>query len=390
MSFDALTIDTQVVYANSLELETGLVGQLDQFKDGLVEFLLTEINLREIHKALTEKAKISNDALSKAIRSGSLNGQFGEDQLDALKGVHEAMQLPNDHAKQQLADFLKNTGAEVVSAEQAQLKPILDKYFKNEPPFASKGKKNEFPDAIALLSLEDWAKKNGKKILAVSNDSDWKTFANQSQYLDVIDDLAKAMGLLNNLAAEMIPAAESVLSAIKNEEPETVSRLQINLEHAVESEFPYVDFDGPMPGENDGSSLTLVSYEVEGLEDGSTEIDIVRVGTNKFAFRVPVLITAHLYADISFSIRDSIDKDYVPMGSTSIEQETEFDAHMLLRCSFFLEDPDDHNSTVYEIEDVELLGVPDTIDVGYIEYSLADEHYDFDPDDVYALDSPAS
>ena len=47
MTYDALTIDTQVVYSNDLELDKGLVGQLSQFKDGLVKFLLSEITVRE-------------------------------------------------------------------------------------------------------------------------------------------------------------------------------------------------------------------------------------------------------------------------------------------------------------------------------------------------------
>lgn len=380
MSYDAITIDTQVIYANGRELETGLVGQLEQYKDGLVKFVLSEINLREIHKALTEKAKASPDSLAKAIKSGSANGQFNPDQLEALNAVQEAVLEPHEHAKKQMVEFLTKTGAEVVGAERVEMKPILDRYFKNEPPFASKGKKNEFPDAIALLSLESWAKEKGKKILAVSNDDDWKTFAKDCQHIDVVEDLAKAMALLNELAEETVPRAEAVLYAIRAEDDNAVSTLQARLEFAVESEFPYLEFDGPMPGEDDGISLSLVDYKIEGLDDGSTEIDVVRVGNGTFAFRVPASITAKVHAEISFSIRDSIDKDYVPMGSTSVEQDTDFDAYLLIECSHFLDNPDDETSTVYEIEDVELLDAPSSIDIGYVDHSLADDDYDFDVD----------
>ncbi len=385
MSYDAITIDTQVIYANGIELDTGLVGQLDQYKDGLVKFVLSEVNLREIHKALTEKAKSAQDALAKAIKSGSANGQFETDQLATLKAVRDAMLQPGDHAKKQMTEFVDKTGAEIVAADRAEIKPILDKYFKNEPPFASKGKKNEFPDAIALLSLESWAKDKGKRILAVSDDEDWKTFANNCQHIDVVDDLAKAMALLNELAEETIPKAKAVLDAIKAEDNDTVAMLQARLESAVESEFPYLEFDGPFPGEDEGTSLSLVNYEIEGLDDGSTEIDVVRVGNGTFAFRVPAFITANVYADISFSIRDSIDKDYVPMGSTSIEKETDFHAYLLIECSHFLNDPDDESSTIYEIEDVELLGAPTSIDIGYVDYSLAEDDYDFDVESLQEM-----
>ena len=133
-----------------------------------------------------------------------------------------------------------------------------------------------------------------------------------------------------------------------------------------------------MPGEDEGATLSLVDFEIPGLHDDSTEIDIVRVGTQGFAFRVPVCITANVYAEISFSIRDSIDKDYVPMGSTSLEQETEFDAFLLLQVSHFLDDEEDEASVMYEIDNVELLDAPSSVDVGYIDYSLAEPDYDFE------------
>lgn len=378
MTYDAITIDTQVVYSNDLELDTGLVGQLDQFKGGLVQFLLSEIIVREIHKPLTEKAKATHDALNKAIRAGRSNGQLSDPLCTELEAIRDGMIKPSEHAKNQLSNFAASTGAEVVAADTVDVKPLLDRYFRNDAPFASKGKKNEFPDAIALLTLERWAIENQKRILAVSNDGDWKSFAVQSDHIDVVEDLGKALEILNDLAEETVPLAKSVLGLVAAGDPDLTQNLRSSLEYAVETETPYLEFDGPMPGEDEGATLSLVGFEIPGLHDDSTEIDIVRVGTQGFAFRVPVCITANVYAEISFSIRDSIDKDYVPMGSTSVEQETEFDAFLLLEVSHFLDDEEDEASVVYEIDNVELLDAPSSVDVGYIDYSLAEPDYDFE------------
>lgn len=387
MTYDALTIDTQVIYSNDLELDTGLVGQLSQFKSGLVKFLLSEITVREIHKPLTEKAKASHDALNKAIKSGLSNGQLTEQQSNELGIVLDAMEKPSDHSKKQLAEFVAQTGGEVITADFVDIKSVLDRYFRNEAPFASKGKKNEFPDAIALLTLESWAAQNQKRILAVSNDGDWKAFADQSERIDVVNDLGKALSLLNELAEETVPVAKDVLALISASDPNLTQSLRSQLEYAVETEFPYLEFDGPMPGEDEGVDLALVDFEIPGLDDQSTEIDIVRVGTQGFAFRVPVQVTANVRAEISFSIKDSIDKDYIPMGSTSVEQETEFDAFLLLEISHFLDDEEDENSIMYEIDNVELLDAPISIDLGYIDYSLAEPDYDFEME--YMLEEPA-
>ncbi|PRY78253.1 hypothetical protein CLV80_104219 [Yoonia maritima] len=377
MKYDAITIDTQVVYSNDLEFDTGLVGQLDQFKDGLVQFLLSKITVREIHKPLTEKAKATQDALIKAIRAGRSNSQLSDQQCAELEAIRDGMLKPSEHAKNQLAEFTTNAGAEVVSADTVAVRSLLDRYFKNDAPFASKGKKNEFPDAIALLTLERWAIEKQKRILAVSNDGDWKSFAEQSEYIDVVDDLGKALEILNDLAEETVPLAKDVLGLVRAGDPDFTQYLTSRLEYAVESECPYLEFDGPMPGEDEGASLSLVDFEIPGLEDESTNIDIVRVGTQGFAFRVPVSITANVYGEISFSIRDSIDKDYISMGSTSVEQETEFDAFLLLEISHF-QDDEDEKSVVYELENVELLDAPSSVDVGYIDHSLAEPDYDFE------------
>ena len=343
-----------------------------------MQFLLSEIIVREIHKPLTEKAKATHDALNKAIRAGRSNGQLSDPLCTELEAIRDGMIKPSEHAKNQLSNFAASTGAEVVAADTVDVKPLLDRYFRNDAPFASKGKKNEFPDAIALLTLERWAIENQKRILAVSNDGDWKSFAVQSDHIDVVEDLGKALEILNDLAEETVPLAKSVLGLVAAGDPDLTQNLRSSLEYAVETETPYLEFDGPMPGEDEGATLSLVGFEIPGLHDDSTEIDIVRVGTQGFAFRVPVCITANVYAEISFSIRDSIDKDYVPMGSTSVEQETEFDAFLLLEVSHFLDDEEDEASVVYEIDNVELLDAPSSVDVGYIDYSLAEPDYDFE------------
>ncbi|WP_444464436.1 PIN domain-containing protein [Rhodobacter capsulatus] len=382
MTYDALTIDTQVVYSNDLELNTGLVGQLSQFKGGLVKLLLSEITVREIHKALTEKAKASHDALNKAIKSGISNGQLTAQQEIELSGVRNAMEKPSDHAKRQLSEFIGRTGAEIIGADTLDIKPMLDRYFRNEAPFSSKGKKNEFPDAIALLTLEKWAIQNQKRILAVSGDGDWQSFAAQSQHIDFVDDLGKALSRLNELAEATVPLARRVLDLIGADEQGLAQSLQASLERAVESEFPYLEFDGPMPGEDEGASLSLVDFEIPGLENHSTEIDIVRVGAQRFAFRAPVWIVATVHAEISFSIHDSIDNDYVPMGSTTVEREIEFEAFLLIEVSHFTDDEEGESSIIYHIDNVELLEAPSSIDIGYIDYSLAEPDYDFEMENL--------
>ena len=70
----------------------------------------------------------------------------------------------------------------------------MKRYFAPSAPFQSSGaKKSEFPDAIALLSLEAWAKTRERKILAISKDTGWAEFADHSDWIDVERDFAEAL-----------------------------------------------------------------------------------------------------------------------------------------------------------------------------------------------------
>jgi hypothetical protein len=380
MSYDVITIDTQTVYKNQRALDRGYLAQLSQFKDGPVQVVLTEIVLRELHKMLIDKAQAPLDALAKVIRDGSDNGQLSSDHKASLQKTLDALAPAADHSKSQIKAFVDATGTDIIPADTAAMKEILAAYFGKKPPFSSKGKKDEFPDAISLLALETWAKQANKKVLAVSGDSDWKTFAEHSPHIDCVENLGDAIAAIVQAAQASVEEARSVLAAIASEEPPDLkNRLDELLASEVEDLTPYAEFDSAFEGEEQGVTLVLQHYNIEGLDDGSTPIDIVRIGPSGFVMRVPVVVTARAFVDISFSVRDWIDKDYVPIGSTSVEKDVEFEASALITCDRLSTDTTDELS--YEITHAELVDTPLSIDLGHVNYSLADERDDFGPED---------
>ena len=382
MTYDALTIDTQVVYQNGHRLKAGLVGQLDQYKDGLVKFVLSEIVCREIKSMLIEDAKSTIDALAACLKDGSRNSHFSKKQIEEIGSFLTSIQSPDVHAKDRLKDFVDSTGAIIVPANMAPMDAVLTAYFSKAPPFSNKGKKSEFPDAIAILSIEAWAKKENKKVLAVSKDGDWKTFAAKSPWIDCVEDLGEAMSKLAEAAGTVRPDAHAVLrSLIDGTAPaESKSTLDRDIANSIESETPYVEFDSSTQAEDEGASLSLIEYSFPDTD--ADEIEIVRMRSDGFVMKVPIEITAAASADISFYTRDPVDKDYLPLGSSSIHRNVEFEAFALIDC----ERISDHTAaktpaSKYQVTSAELVGVPASIDLGYVEPYDDEEDYfeDFGP-----------
>src|SRR5690606_34157097 len=96
--------------------------------------------------------------------------------------------------QRRLDSFIRKLDITVIQANEVHISSIVDHYFKNSPPFSKEGKKKyEFPDAIALMSIENWARNNDRKILAISDDQDWMNYSETSERISVEKDLAIAL-----------------------------------------------------------------------------------------------------------------------------------------------------------------------------------------------------
>eukprot|EP00614_Pseudopedinella_elastica_P042362 CAMPEP_0181259886 /NCGR_PEP_ID=MMETSP1097-20121128/652_1 /TAXON_ID=35684 /ORGANISM="Pseudopedinella elastica, Strain CCMP716" /LENGTH=167 /DNA_ID=CAMNT_0023358369 /DNA_START=406 /DNA_END=907 /DNA_ORIENTATION=+ len=104
--------------------------------------------------------------------------------------------------KDRMRSFVDNTGATQIScSELTNISAVMERYFANRAPFAESGKKkNEFPDAIILLSLEEW-----------SNNNDWKEFCDESDFIDYQEDFASGLAVFNatNTAYNFLHQLES-------------------------------------------------------------------------------------------------------------------------------------------------------------------------------------
>lgn len=373
MAYDALTIDTSLAIQGGLNLEAGLLGQLTQFKGGQLDLILSEIVVREIRKHLNLQLKKVRDALVTASARAEEVRLVEGLATKALQAEIDALGQPKVVADSRLKSFLEATGATVIPVELAAMEGVVSAYFSSAPPFEASGpKKSEFPDAIALMSIEAWAREAGKKVLAVSQDAGWVAFAEGSEWVYVEQDFAKALQILQEHADEARSRISLLLAEIEAGRLSDIAEaIQDGLQDRLPDCFFSADGHSAYYLEADTTELEYISHELIQTEEGY-DITIVRLGSNQVVARIGTKITANARADFSLLMWDSIDKEHLCMGSQNAEREVEFDAAFLLTLAGDLVG----SLAELEVEEIEIVDVIDYVDFGEIEM----EHYE-DEDD---------
>jgi len=328
----ALTIDTSIFEKNSLALESGLLAQLDQFRESEFELVIANTVANEVKRHLTKNATDATKSLRTALAHTAKHRALSstrQEELTALSNL--AASDDAARASKRFDDWVQLVGADILHEEEfASIGEVMRRYEAGEPPFTETGeKKQEFPDAVALSTLEGWAEAHDTKILAVAHDKDWQRYGAQSKRLVVVEDLADALSTIQGLGSAREPAVRlatlfvagdavglhaAVLEAVRDQVDKFNFRVEADSQFSVEEEGvePTVDditLDIP---DATGATLDTISHE-----DGQAVIKISG--------------TASLQVDAHFSFEkfDSIDRDYLGMGSATISDNVEIEFEVL-------------------------------------------------------------
>ena len=193
----AITLDTSIFDQKQNGLEHGLLRQIEQFNDAITRIVFSDVVLREVESHLKKAASASQMSMKAALKVVGNSWQVPKETRKATFETYFGESSPEEIAKNRVREFVERTGAEIVEAgESVDVHELVERYFTARPPFAENGdKKSEFPDALALLSLERWAKDNGEIVLVVVRDGDWEAYCDTSERLVTINDLREALTL---------------------------------------------------------------------------------------------------------------------------------------------------------------------------------------------------
>ncbi|NMG30218.1 PIN domain-containing protein [Aromatoleum evansii] len=353
----AISIDTSVVERHQYGFESGVLAKMSQFSRANTTHLALDIVLYEMRSHLTKEADLVRSQVKNALKPlGNLWGIDKDVRAEALR-ILFGDQSGDARTEERLQEFLDDSSATVLTcAEFVGLPEVLSRFVETKPPFGTKeAKKHEFPDAIALLSLEGWAIKNDTTVIAVSSDGDWKRFCSESDRVYYVDDLAHALSVFHTGADDAAALFKAMLGDGRIEEIDAIvldaitaqsDKISINFEAAAnwyyEAELDQVEVSSETP-----------------LADQIKAFDVLEYEDDTLVLQTSLTIDVTAYFIASFQHWDSIDREYMGMGSATVSQTEPLDLDLIITVLF------DNGSAT--IDSVELLPASTTMDFGEIE-----------------------
>lgn len=268
-------LDTEVfVEANFSYKSPRLTSLAELARSGRIRVFLTEITVREINakiKELVERAA--------AARPPSILRNSSLPQVRALFEPLDTAEVGKDLVGQ-LEGFIKDAVITVLPVEDKILAPVLDNYFNRLPPFGLGKKKAEFPDALALETLKEWCRVEGRSMAVVTRDEGVKAACSDDGPLHHFVELPK---YLDAVASEEEALSDFIREMILLHGKEV-------LEKAKEA-FPYLGFYlTDQDGEVGDVELTDIDFD--------EEVEIISLKADEAIIEMPA--TLIFQADISY------------------------------------------------------------------------------------------
>ncbi|WP_241300270.1 PIN domain-containing protein [Burkholderia stabilis] len=344
----AISVDTCIFDAANLRLEHGQLKQLESLAASGFQLVFSEMTLKEIRRHLAKKTEEARSSLQKGLADSVNHWALPEEKKNQLLRDVVGDADFNTAAKARLSAFLERCKAEVAGAqEHLEVDKLIALYFDQKAPFeATKDKKSEFPDAIALLSLGSWATKQKTSILFVTRDKGCISYCETAERLAAIDDLGAALTLVQERNEHTRKLTDTVAQRIKEGAyPDLLEQLtstiannvhDLNIIPEASSSFY---FDAEMEDEH------VVDAKFES-KDGRPVLNPIGYVNDALTVQGIVTVNLELVGAFSFSMRDGIDRDMVRIGRGRAEREVTASIEVL----YTFEDFEDGEPELVEIE----------------------------------------
>jgi hypothetical protein len=180
---ETIFIDTSIFEANNF-LESKRIQEVYKLAErGDIKVVIPRLTYDEILNRILKNIEEASQKFKKyredtrVLRNvPSLSKKFEPFDSDKIK----------EELYKNLNERFSKSKFEIIDYPTLNIEGIFKSYFEKKFPFGNGSKKNEFPDAFALKTIELWAESKGIKIKAFSKDNDMLNY--KSENIEIIED----------------------------------------------------------------------------------------------------------------------------------------------------------------------------------------------------------
>lgn len=357
------SIDTDVIQSLGFKFFEGALRTLPLQRPAWLTIQQTEIVEREVHAhrmdPILKGAKELNSAILNLQRLSGLDFSLVSDQVNAL-GPET---IASRNFSKEFKVFVASLGGGCLPIDGAHLaQQMFDRYFQETPPFEAR-KKSEFPDAAALLTLENHAKAINKQGIVISKDGGWADFAKDSDWLYCVKSLDEFSALFKSTNA----VAAGVTAKVNAELANIASSLSTLMLSAIKNHIAnaYWNADDVWTG-----FCHRVEAEVDQAHYLSHSVDLTEIGTwlvdhdpTICTIEVKAIIQVSVDVNIEFFMYDTIDHEELNFGTLEVSRDHEIEVDVFITLRGDLE-----HATVDDLDpSIELGGGEYDVEVGEVE-----------------------
>jgi len=303
-------LDTSAIIEHNFDYSSPSFRRLEELAAaGDARLLTTTITVSEVEANIRERVQGAKTAFERLREKHPILKNLPNFEFDPAKA--EAILIGQFH------EYLTRTKTEVLRPPASSIDDVFEKYFGLEPPFSEK-KKEEFPDAFAISTLESWCSEHGEKLYVVGTDPDLSAACAASQHLLSLSRPSEFIDMVLRQDAQMRLVEDST-----GEKTDAIVQ-------AIADEFSRLGF---YLDDEDGD---VNEVEVENVEIQELSLLEARGTAAKFDVTVTIKFAAEVsYDDMDSAIWDSEDKVSIPLHTikTTLEREEEFNVTMDVRLS---------------------------------------------------------
>ncbi|HCV01193.1 MAG TPA: hypothetical protein DG048_00995 [Pseudoalteromonas sp.] len=366
LNFGAISIDNATLKGEGYKFYEGLLAQMRQFKESPVQVIQTDIVHNEAIKHISQEVSKTRSSIAQALRSANKQLKIKSESIESARELLSIEGEDHEVADARLKKYYEYIGANLIdSSEYVDLALLMEMYFETEAPFETgKDKKNEFPDAIALLSLEGWADANNINVIAVSQDKGWKDYTDgYSERITLVSSLSEALETFqpHNKVVSIISHIRE--DSLLDEDNHVLEEIEQAIANSIDGWDITVEASSYMHFECDETSAVYISHELDCDKKGLVKVRIIQIDDESIVLKVSAKVKVEVEASFDFSVHDSIDKDYVAMGGAVCTTNETYHTDILLTLSGDFSGDYDQ----LEVTEIEVLDTIDYADFGEIE-----------------------